>query len=184
MRTLSRRTHRVHVRREARADAQAAPPRAGTRGQRRAAPAPATACSRRRPKAQDAGRPPAVRAVEPQGYTYNPEGRRDPFVSLVRAGTRRRGTTPGARPAGLGGPRQRRSHAARTCSRAEDGFVGDPPGRRHRTYIVRAGDRLLDGTVRPSTAERDGDPAAGQRPALAREAARGAKVLRQTDEAK
>ena len=41
--------------------------------------------------------------VEPPGFAYNAEGRRDPFVSLLRRGTGTRGGTVGARPAGLAG---------------------------------------------------------------------------------
>src|SRR6266550_571722 len=63
----------------------------------RPAPAPAPA-----PAATPA---PAPAAVEPQGYTYDPQGRRDPFVSLLRRGgdLSRGGTAIGARPAGLAG---------------------------------------------------------------------------------
>src|SRR5262245_18538752 len=39
-------------------------------------------------------------AAEPQGFTYNPEGRRDPFVSLLRRGDSR---NTGPKMAGLGG---------------------------------------------------------------------------------
>ena len=74
---------------------------------------------RRRPRrsrhAGGAATPAAAGAAEPQGFTYNPEGRRDPFVSLVRRGVEPLGAA-GRRPAGLGGLGDRRSDAARHVS--------------------------------------------------------------------
>ena len=40
---------------------------------------------------------------EPQGYTYNADGRRDPFVSLLRRGSDSQKLPDGARPPGLAG---------------------------------------------------------------------------------
>ena len=88
--------------------------------------------------------------LEPPGFTYDPEGRRDPFVSLVRRGT---STTRGgvgdaaSRPAGLAGL-ETSEVTLRGTVRSREGFVAILQGADQKTYIVRAGDRLFDGTVR------------------------------------
>jgi Tfp pilus assembly protein PilP len=81
------------------------------------------------------------------GFTYDPEGRRDPFVSLVRRGTATRDGTLGARPAGLAGL-EVAEVTLRGTVRSREGFVAILQGVDQRTYIVRAGDKLFDGTVR------------------------------------
>jgi Tfp pilus assembly protein PilP len=133
----------------------------------------------------DAAKPgaPAQTALEPQGYTYNADGRRDPFVSLVRRGAESPGTVQGARPPGLPGL-SAAEVSLRGTLKGRDGFVAMVQGADNKTYLVRAGDRLLDGTIRAITADtlvirqRVNDP-------LALEAERDVrKVLRQTEEAK
>lgn len=97
-----------------------------------------------------AAQPPAAEApIEPPGFTYNPEGRRDPFVSLVRRGatTTRTGVSAAARPGGLAGLETAEVNLRGTV-RSREGFVAILQGADQKTYIVRAGDRLLDGTVR------------------------------------
>jgi Tfp pilus assembly protein PilP len=88
--------------------------------------------------------------LEPAGYTYNPEGRRDPFVSLLRRGTTTTrggvGAT-GVRPAGLAGL-DTAEVTLRGTVRSREGFVAILQGADQKTYIVRAGDKLFDGTVR------------------------------------
>jgi hypothetical protein len=65
-------------------------------------PAPQAGAPAERPS--PAGRGAAPPPIEPPGFTYHAEGRRDPFVSLLRRGAGTRGATAaGARPAGLGG---------------------------------------------------------------------------------
>jgi Tfp pilus assembly protein PilP len=109
-----------------------------------AKPAPAGA-----PPAADAQPPAAEAPIEPPGFTYNPEGRRDPFVSLVRRGatTTRTGVGQAARPGGLAGL-ETAEVTLRGTVRSREGFVAILQGADQKTYIVRAGDRLLDGTVR------------------------------------
>ena len=75
------------------AHAQAAPPASP-------APAPAAPAAAAQRAADHGGE--GRSAVEPQGFTYNPEGRRDPFVSLLRRGTDARANA-GPKAAGLGG---------------------------------------------------------------------------------
>src|SRR5258705_1527075 len=48
--------------------------------------------------------PAAGPQLEPQGYTYDPQGRRHPFVSLLRPGSDIRSKAGGIRPPGLAGP--------------------------------------------------------------------------------
>jgi Tfp pilus assembly protein PilP len=107
---------------------------------------PATAAPQA-PAAQAPAAPPPS-PLEPPGFTYNPEGRRDPFVSLVRRGTATtRGAGTGARPAGLAGL-ETAEVTLRGTVRSREGFVAILQGADQKTYIVRAGDKLLDGTVR------------------------------------
>jgi Tfp pilus assembly protein PilP len=122
-------------------------------------------------------------ALEPAGYTYNPEGRRDPFVSLVRRGAESPGTAPSVRPAGLAGLSTGEVALVGTL-KGRDGFVAMLEGADKKTYLVSPGDRLLDGTIRSITAEalvilqRVSDPLSVETEREVR------KVLRQTEEAK
>ncbi len=121
--------------------------------------------------------------IEPQGYTYNPQGRRDPFVSLVRRGAEAAGSAPTTRPPGLAGLATSEV-SLRGTLKGRDGFVAMLLGVDNKTYLARVGDRLLDGTIRSITADalvilqRVKDP-------LSLDAEREVrKVLRQTEEAK
>jgi type IV pilus assembly protein PilP len=86
-------------------------------------------------------------------FVYNPEGRRDPFVSLLKSATEARARQ-GKQPAtgGISGflvselvlkgiMQSRGDHVA---------LVSGPDA---KTYLVRVNDRLLDGTVRAITAD-------------------------------
>jgi Tfp pilus assembly protein PilP len=94
--------------------------------------------------------PAAVVPLEPQGFDYEPEGRRDPFVSLVRRGTDTARPAPGTRGPGLGGL-ETAEVTLRGTVQTGDGYLAMLAGADNRTYIVRIGDRLLDGTVRSIT---------------------------------
>ena len=130
--------------------------------------------------------PPAGVAPVPdsQGFTYRPEGRRDPFVSLIRRGGTGLGPTiGGTRPAGLSGLETAEVTLKGTIQ-SQTGYVGILLGADNKTYIVRAGDRLLDGTVRAITQnavvilQQVNDPLSLEKQREIR------KVLRQTEEAK
>lgn len=84
--------------------------------------------------------------IEPPGYTYNPEGRRDPFVSLLRRGSDLAGST-ATRPAGLAGLSVAEV-TLRGTVQSREGFVAILQGADQKAYIVRPGDKLFDGTVR------------------------------------
>ena len=121
--------------------------------------------------------------LEPQGYTYSPGGRRDPFISLLRRGGSTLTETLGARPAGLLGLGTGEITLKGTIA-SQGGFVGILQGSDNKTYIVRAGARLLDGTIR--TIAQDSivitqqvtDPLSLEKQREVR------KVFRQTEEAK
>jgi len=111
-------------------------------------PAPATA----QPPAAPGQPPSSPSPQEPQGFTYKPEGRRDPFMSLMRRGiTSQRGAIAGPRPAGLAGLGAGEVTLRGTVKSREGGFVAILQGSDQKTYIVRAGDKLLDGTIRTIT---------------------------------
>ena len=122
-------------------------------------------------------------ALEPQGFTYNPEGRRDPFVSLLQRGTDSQRAAVAARPAGLPGLGAGEINLkGLVASRGE--FVAIVQGADNKTYIVRRGDKLLDGAVRTITSEamvivqQVNDPLSRDRQREVR------KTLRHTEEAK
>ena len=88
--------------------------------------------------------------MEPQGYTYNPEGRRDPFVSLLRRGREAQKPAAGARPSGLSGLETGEVTLKGTLL-SQGAYVGIVQGSDNKTYIVKTGDKLLDGEIRSIT---------------------------------
>jgi hypothetical protein len=120
---------------------------------------------------------------ETSGYDYHADGRRDPFVSLLRRGADTQRMPVGARPAGLAGLTAGEVNL-KGILRGRDGYLGILLGADSRSYIVRAGDRLLDGTVRSIAADslvivqQLNDPLAPQKQREVR------KSLRQIEEAK
>ena len=145
------------------------------------APAPGTAAT----PASAPARPPAeaVSPLEPQGYTYDPQGRRDPFVSLLRRGSEVPRAPGSNRPNGLAGLETSEVTLKGTIA-TQGTYVGILQGSDNKTYIVRAGDRLLDGTIRvinPESmviAQQVTDPLSLEKQREVR------KLLRQTEEAK
>ncbi len=90
----------------------------------------------------------AVAAVQ-EGYTYKPEGRRDPFVSLINRGTDGRQSK--KRPEGVQGLIFSEI-ALRGIVQAPTGPLALVQGP-DRTYILHVGDRLFDGVVKTITAD-------------------------------
>lgn len=119
-------------------------------------------------------------ALAPQGYTYRPGGRRDPFVTLIRRGSDASVTTAAGRAAGLAGLGTSEV-ALRGTLVSQGGYVGMLLGSDDRTYIVRPGDRLADGTIRTISADelvilqQVKDPRAGQTEREVRKALRQAE---------
>ena len=162
---------------------------AGDKPAGQAAPAPQTPATPP-PAGRGAGpggtqAPPAAAAVqplEPQGYTYNAEGRRDPFVSLVRRGTDVAASNSGERPTGIPGMTAAEV-VLKGIVRTPQGWMAMLQGTDAKTYLVRAGDRLLDGTIRTISADtmvivqKVNDPLSLQTTREVR------KVLRETEEA-
>jgi Tfp pilus assembly protein PilP len=110
------------------------------------------------PAVAPAAAPPATPGQEapptpPSNYAYEPENRRDPFLSLVNRGSDARpAVARGSRPEGLPGILVDEV-VVRGVLQTRGGWiamVGLPSG---RTYTVRPGDRLMDGTVRSITAQ-------------------------------
>jgi Tfp pilus assembly protein PilP len=104
---------------------------------------------------QPSGSPAAATPAPPDqaGFTYNPEGRRDPFVSLLRRGADTGGRAAGpaaSRPAGLAGLGVNEV-TLRGTVQSREGFVAILQGADQKTYIVRPGDKLYDAVVRTIT---------------------------------
>jgi type IV pilus assembly protein PilP len=160
------------------AHAQAAPPAAPD-----AAPAAPAAPAAATPAANAAEAQTANdksgSAAEPQGFSYNPDGRRDPFVSLLRRGL----DNTGPKMAGLGGLGTSEV-SLRGVLTSEGDFVGILHGVDSKNYIVRVGDKLSDGTIRSISKDsmvilqQVNDPLSLEKQREVR------KLLRQTEEAK
>lgn len=117
--------------------------------------APTAAPVEAEPEIKPSGTSPAATGVAApaQGYTYNAEGRRDPFVPLLRgAGKQALASTAIVRAAGLAG-----LNAAEVTLRgvlmSQGSYVAMLHGTDEKTYIVRTGDKLADGTIRAITSE-------------------------------
>jgi hypothetical protein len=86
------------------------------------------------------------------GYSYDPAGRRDPFVSLTARG----GELPpgaGARPAGVPGLLVNEITVKGVLKSPKGGFIALVQAPDGRTYIIHAGDKVLDGTVKAITTD-------------------------------
>jgi Tfp pilus assembly protein PilP len=105
--------------------------------------------AQRPPKPAPAPAAPAAPAqplptIEP-GYAYEPDNRRDPFLSLLGRGEQ---TTPAAaRPAGLAGLLIDEV-SVKGVLRDRSGFMALLQAPDNKTYTVKAGDKLLDGSVK------------------------------------
>lgn len=117
----------------------------------------------------------------PEGHTYRPEGRRDPFISLLR-----RGSDSASAPSSTRGPGLKGLGAGEVTLRgtiaSQGGYVAILQGSDSKTYIVRPGEQLADGTIRSITAnalvilQQVNDPLSLEKQREVR------KVLRQTEE--
>jgi Tfp pilus assembly protein PilP len=140
---------------------------------------PASGAQGQAPVTSEAGQTP----VDSPAYTYDPQGRRDPFVSLLRRGGEGRRAGLGARPAGVSGL-EAADMVLKGTMQSRTGYVALVEATDKKTYIVKAGDRLLDGTVRTITADemvilqQVNDPLSLEKQREVR------KMLRQTDEVK
>lgn len=93
---------------------------------------------------------PAAKTPEPPAstYTYQPEGRRDPFLSLVGTGTETRGTARrGDGPSSLSVA----EISVRGILQSRGELLAMIHGPDNKTYIVHPGDKLADGTIKSIT---------------------------------
>ena len=86
------------------------------------------------------------------GYTYDPAGRRDPFVSLSARGAELPPGT-GQRPAGLSGLLVGEVTVKGTFKSPKGGFLALLQAPDGRTYTVKQGDKVFDGSIKAITAE-------------------------------
>jgi hypothetical protein len=97
------------------------------------APAPAQQPVEQGKPAADPQKPPPP--PPPPAYTYNSEGRRDPFVSLLTAGL------------------LISEISVKGIFRDRTGFIALVQGTDSKTYSVRTGEKLLDGSIKAITAD-------------------------------
>jgi Tfp pilus assembly protein PilP len=84
----------------------------------------------------------------PADYIYTPEARRDPFVSLMNRGLDAHAVAAkGTRPDGLAGVTVEEA-TVRGIVQSRGGWVAIIASPAGRSYTIRPGDRLLDGSVR------------------------------------
>jgi Tfp pilus assembly protein PilP len=152
------------------------------------APAPSAPAPSKAPEATAATVAPSAEsgsaALDARGFTYNPEGRRDPFVNLLKRGTGvDTASSANLRPTGVKGLAANEVVLKGTMA-SRGAFVAILQGADTRTYVVHAGEQLYDGTIRSITADamvilqQVSDP-------LSKETKREVrKVLRQTEEAR
>ena len=115
-----------------------------------AAQTPAAPAATAPAAAAQPGAPPATDPVPQGGYSYDPAGRRDPFVSLVRRGNDNAKNETGVRPTGIGGITVEEL-TLRGTMKSREGYVALVQGPDLKTYMVKSGDRLYDGAIRSIT---------------------------------
>jgi Tfp pilus assembly protein PilP len=107
------------------------------------------------PPAQPAPAQPGQQAAQtpppaPENYTYQPEGRRDPFLNLLTGGTEGRVVSHrGEGPSGLSVS----DISVRGVLQSRGSLVAMIAGPDNKTYLVHQGDKFLDGTVKSVTAQ-------------------------------
>jgi type IV pilus assembly protein PilP len=104
--------------------------------------APAQPAAEEETQAQEA--PPLDKLRErTDGYAYNPQGRRDPFISLNR---RIEGGERGVRPEGIEGFLIQEL-ALKGVVKTPEGYISMLEGPDARSYFVRIGQKVYDGVV-------------------------------------
>ena len=118
-----------------------------------AAPAPQTPAAA--PAAPQGAQPPTTAGDKTPpapgaGYSYDPNGRRDPFVSLSARGSQLP-VPGGARPGGVPGLLVSEVTVKGVLKSPKGGFIALVQAPDNRTYTVRTGDKVFDGSVRAIT---------------------------------
>jgi len=141
-------TPAINAAKGAKANTEAAQKKNAEALDQKPAPAPAPpAGTPAAPAAQGAPAPPAAQSGA--GYSYDPTGRRDPFISLSgRAGEVV--TAAGARPPGIAGLLVSEVNV-KGLFKSPKGFIALVQSPDNRTYIIHAGDKVFDGTVKAIT---------------------------------
>jgi Tfp pilus assembly protein PilP len=100
------------------------------------------------PSAPAAAQPPSATPPPPESYTYSADGRRDPFMNLLGTGAEPR----------LSGNRREGPAGMNVGEIAVSGIVQSRgaliamvQGPDKKTYIMHAGDKFLDGTIKSIT---------------------------------
>jgi Tfp pilus assembly protein PilP len=130
-------------------DPAAAPPAAEAPGLAPDAAAPDSAAA----DASEMDRPPLDAEIDRGGYTYNSQGRRDPFVSLQRPVAADRG--PKTRKAGMEGFLIQevalkgvvKTDGGGMGIASQSGFIAVFLGADGKSYFVKNGQRLYDGVI-------------------------------------
>ena len=91
--------------------------------------------------------PAAAQPPQPESYAYRPEGRRDPFLSLIGTGTETRASRKGEGPSGM----TVGEISVRGVMQSRGALIAMIQGPDNKTYLVHQGDKLLDGTIKTIT---------------------------------
>ena len=109
------------------------------------APAPAT------PAAGAVEQPKPGQPAAPAPFSYEAEGRRDPFLSLLGRGNEPKSSA--SRPSGVAGLLIAEV-TVKGIVRDKGGFIAMIQAGDNKAYIVRPGDRLFDGSVKSIVADK------------------------------
>jgi type IV pilus assembly protein PilP len=90
---------------------------------------------------------PAAAGPAPEPYTYNPDGRRDPFVSLIARGVE---APAGVKSSGLAGI-STSEVGVKGVLNSKGAYIALVAGPDGKTYMAHVNDRLMDGTIRSIT---------------------------------
>jgi type IV pilus assembly protein PilP len=106
-----------------------------------------------KPAGQAAPQAPSAASAPAPAFVYNPEGRRDPFVSLIKRATEARARQ-GKQPAAGGVSGFLVSELSlKGIMQSRGDNVALVAGPDAKTYFIRVNDRLLDGLVKAITAD-------------------------------
>lgn len=117
-------------------------------------PAPAAAPAPAAPPAPAAAPAPAPGPAQPpqaEAFTYNPDGRRDPFTSLIGTGAAVDTRNTAARRSDGAASLSVNEISVRGVMQSRGALVAMVQGPDNRTYIVHQGDKLLDGSIKTIT---------------------------------
>ena len=103
------------------------------------------------PATPPAGAPAPTPAQSGAGYSYDPAGRRDPFVSLSGRGAELPTGAGGARPPGIAGVLVSEVTVKGILKSAKGGFVALVQTPDSHSYWIHAGEKVFDGTVKAIT---------------------------------